>query len=397
MVLSPETSTNNTASTDEKKKNDGVKVTLDEKHRYRLYLSMSCPYAHRVRLVRLLYDGLDEIFDVTWLKGQSNDEGFVFGGWNDLEQAHDVEQEPEFGVTSLKEVYQKCKPHHKGRYTVPLIVDRTTKEYVMNESLDAAIALIKAAEEQQRRQASSSSTTPKRERMQDNVDDDANSVTPGKRAKSCDDGDDEITGPIEKQSHTATTMTDGGSETSTPTTTTSTTRTTMLPKGAEILAKDISDNVTSAVYKYMFASTDPGKRKVVTNQLWLEFDKYEELLTKQNYILGDTITFPDLVFWPSLIRYDNVYARQFGIKGKSIKEDYPNLKKYIERIWNIQTVAARATTNTDPSTKTTTSQTTTLGGDANLNEIIRTYWQSTISRAAGSDPKSPPPKSIPIF
>jgi glutathionyl-hydroquinone reductase len=41
-------------------------LTLNEKGRYRLYAAMSCPFAHRVRLVRLLC-GLKDSIQITWV------------------------------------------------------------------------------------------------------------------------------------------------------------------------------------------------------------------------------------------------------------------------------------------------------------------------------------------
>lgn len=155
----------------------------------------------------------------------------------------------------------------------------------------------------------------------------------------------------------------------------------LLPEGAEALCKDIADNVSLPAYNFLF-NPDPTSRKTVSEALWSELDKYDKILSSQPYLLGDEISLPDCLLWATLIRYDNVYARQFGLKGKSIKEDYPHLAQFAERIWKL------------PSKRGDT----TLGEDASMEEIIRMYWQSrNIAPKAGNDPTAPQPEVLPVF
>eukprot|EP00797_Seminavis_robusta_P014638 Sro2202_g318910.2 (262) ;mRNA; r:11270-12055 len=261
---------------------------------------MSCPFAHRVRMVRLLQaDQLEDVIDLNFVTGQSAEEGFHFSGV----------PEPLFQAPSLKQVYHQANPDYVGRFTVPLLVDRTTRKMVDNESMDLAISLIKTTQDD----------------------------------KSALD---------------------------------------LLPEGAEALARDLSDKVTTAVYKYLF-NPDPTAKQEVKKDLWAQFDHYEDLLGKQDHLMGSTLSLPDLVLWATLIRYDNVYARQFGIEGKSLHKDYPNLKRFARRIWNMPSKSKSGIT---------------LGEDANLPEIIRTYWQSgNLAPKAGNDPTSPPPETLPVL
>lgn len=270
--------------------------------RYRLYAAASCPFAHRVRLVRLLLS-LEDSIHLSYVTGQTAAEGFVFDD--------DDAPEPEFGATSLKEVYAKAAPHdYNGRFTVPLLVDRETKSMVSNASLELAVLLAKTEESQS-----------------------------------------------------------------------------LLPEGAEKLAKEIDSGVTNPVYKFLFASTREAKEEIRT-QLLLQLDRYEALLRDQPYVMGEKITLPDVVLWPSLIRYDNVYARQFGMTGRTIKEHYPSLTRYIQRIWELPCG--------DSSIEDCNSSS--IGRDANLPEAVRSYWQSEpISQHALNDPTAPIPPVLALF
>lgn len=271
--------------------------------RYRLYAAPSCPFAHRVRMVRLLL-ALEDSIALSFVTAQTSADGFVF------QPQH---PEPEFGATTLKAVYEKVASQYKGSYSVPLLIDRTTKSMVNNESLELAVLLAKTSD------------------------------TPS-----------------------------------------------LLPEGAEPLAKDISDNLSNAVYKFLFASTPEAEEEIQTS-LHHQFDHYEALLQEQPYLMGDQIALPDCVLWPTLIRYDNVYARQFGIPGQTVKLHYPALTEYIQRIWELPC-------HSGSSDGTAAISTTTLGQDANLPEAVRMYWQSeTISPKAGNDPKAPVPPLLSLF
>lgn len=155
----------------------------------------------------------------------------------------------------------------------------------------------------------------------------------------------------------------------------------MIPEGAETLAREISDGVTSQVYKFILVP-EPAAKEEVRRQLFLQLDHYEALLEKQTYVMGDQITLPDVVLWPSLIRYDNIYARQFGIVGRTVRQNYPALTRYIQRIWELPIRDGSSS----------------VGQDVNLPEAVRMYWQSEVlSVPAGNDPSAPVPPVLSLF
>ena len=156
----------------------------------------------------------------------------------------------------------------------------------------------------------------------------------------------------------------------------------LLPPGAEELAKELSQSVTMLPYKFLMS----GKKPELGDQLWAELSKYEQQFAekKQPFLMGDHISVPDCILWATLLRYDNIYARQFGLNdGKTIKDNFPNLTAYAARIWN---------------TPSKLSSGGTLGEEARLPEIIRMYWQSEdISPLAGNDSKSDVPETVSLF
>jgi glutathionyl-hydroquinone reductase len=91
-------------------------------HRYRLYVGLSCPWAHRTLVVRAL-KGLEGAIDVTILRGDANAGGWAFS-------------EPEYGCQTLAQLYRFANPGYTGRSTVPMLWDTQTNSIVNNESAE---------------------------------------------------------------------------------------------------------------------------------------------------------------------------------------------------------------------------------------------------------------------
>jgi len=95
--------------------------------RYRLYVGMSCPWAHRTLVVRAL-KGLQEAVPVTVVHPSPMEGGWVFDS-------------PESNCHSLAEFYQKAQPGYDGRATVPLLWDTQKQAIVNNESAEIIVML----------------------------------------------------------------------------------------------------------------------------------------------------------------------------------------------------------------------------------------------------------------
>jgi glutathionyl-hydroquinone reductase len=95
--------------------------------RYRLYVGMSCPWAHRTLIVRAL-KGLEEAISVALVTPSP-----TAGGW--------VLNVPEQNCRTLAELYQLAEPGYGGRATVPVLWDTETNRIVNNESSEIIVML----------------------------------------------------------------------------------------------------------------------------------------------------------------------------------------------------------------------------------------------------------------
>jgi putative glutathione S-transferase len=109
---------------------DGSSAFPAESGRYHLYVSLACPWAHRVILVRRLKQ-LEDVVGMTIVGPErDNDEGWAFttedGG----------EKDPVNDFKYLREAYEASQPGYKGRYTVPVLWDKKTGKIVSNSDDD---------------------------------------------------------------------------------------------------------------------------------------------------------------------------------------------------------------------------------------------------------------------
>ena len=98
-----------------------------EPGRYHLYVSHSCPWAHRTMIFRAL-KGLDRMIDISAVHWRMLDNGWTF------EDAPGVVQDPIHHARYLHEVYSAADPAYTGRVTVPVLYDKQTRRIVNNES-----------------------------------------------------------------------------------------------------------------------------------------------------------------------------------------------------------------------------------------------------------------------
>ena len=95
--------------------------------RYHLYVSLSCPWAHRTFLFRKL-KGLEGIVSASVSNWDNLAEGWTFA------PGPGVIPDSVNGARYLHEVYTKARPTYTGRVTVPVLWDRERKHIVNNES-----------------------------------------------------------------------------------------------------------------------------------------------------------------------------------------------------------------------------------------------------------------------
>lgn len=100
----------------------------------------------------------------------------------------------------------------------------------------------------------------------------------------------------------------------------------------------IYDTVNNGVYKSGFATSQSAYDEAV-GPLFDTLDWIEERLSRQRYLMGDTITEADWRLFTTLIRFDNVYHGHFKCNRSRIV-DFPNLWAYTRELYQWPGVAA---------------------------------------------------------
>ena len=99
-------------------------------NRYHLYVSLACPWAHRILIVRALKN-LEPLIDVSVVHPYMGD-----GGWHFAGDYPGATADALYGSQFLHQLYQKADPQYTGRVTVPVLWDRERETIVNNESAD---------------------------------------------------------------------------------------------------------------------------------------------------------------------------------------------------------------------------------------------------------------------
>ncbi|MGE0225401.1 MAG: glutathione S-transferase family protein [Acetobacteraceae bacterium] len=97
--------------------------------RYHLYVSLACPWSHRVVIMRAL-KGLEDIVPMSvthWLMGEQ--------GWS-FSPGEGVIPDPLFNSRYVHEIYTRAEAGYSGRVSVPVLWDQHTQTIVNNESAE---------------------------------------------------------------------------------------------------------------------------------------------------------------------------------------------------------------------------------------------------------------------
>lgn len=106
-----------------------------EPNRYHLYVSLACPWAHRILIARALL-GLEDAISVSISHPLMLEDGWVFS----KEKAEIPDTV--LGVDYLWQVYTRAKADFTGRVTVPVLWDRKHATIVNNESRELLRMLV---------------------------------------------------------------------------------------------------------------------------------------------------------------------------------------------------------------------------------------------------------------
>jgi putative glutathione S-transferase len=89
--------------------------------------------------------------------------------------------------------------------------------------------------------------------------------------------------------------------------------------------------INNGVYRSGFANSQEAYEEAVT-ELFENLDRWEEVLEKQRYLCGNTVTEADICMFTTLLRFDSVYHGHFKCNLKRIA-DYPNLWNYLKDLY----------------------------------------------------------------
>ncbi|KAI8374680.1 glutathione S-transferase [Radiomyces spectabilis] len=113
----------------------------------------------------------------------------------------------------------------------------------------------------------------------------------------------------------------------------------------EDLQKDIDEindwiynDINNGVYKSGFATTQEAYEKNVV-PLFKSLDRVEEILSKNEFLVGKRFTEADIRLWTTIVRFDPVYHGHFKCNIKGIEKDYPHILKWARKIYQMPNVA----------------------------------------------------------
>lgn len=101
---------------------------------------------------------------------------------------------------------------------------------------------------------------------------------------------------------------------------------------------NVYENINNGVYKAGFATSQEVYEQEVGN-LFAALDGLEAKLSRQRYLLGDSVTEADWRLFTTLIRFDSVYHGHFKCNLKRLV-DYENLWGYTRELYQWPGVAA---------------------------------------------------------
>jgi putative glutathione S-transferase len=109
-----------------------------EPGRYHLYVSLACPWSHRVVLVRM-FKALEQVVGISYVHPYRDSAGWAFAGDGFDDEVN--------GFDLLSEAYQASLPGYSGRVSVPVLWDTHHQTIVSNESADIVRMLGSAFDE----------------------------------------------------------------------------------------------------------------------------------------------------------------------------------------------------------------------------------------------------------
>lgn len=247
---------------------------LPEKGRYRLYIGLFCPFAHRANLIRHL-KGLTDIIPITVVKPYPKGDGDGWPGWQfpaTESEYPGATPDPLFNYKYLHELYFRDDPEYKGRYSVPVLWDTKTNSLVNNESAELLRDLQTAF----------------------------NSILPEDKAE-IDLYPEHLRATIDE------------------------------------ITVWMQRDLNSGVYKPGFAKTQEVYDKKLL-PVFAALNKLEKIIAAYGgpFILGREMTELDVRAYATIVRFDSIYVYVFKCNLGTIRHDYPQLNNWLKNLyWNV--------------------------------------------------------------
>ncbi|PVH23030.1 hypothetical protein CXQ85_002756 [Candidozyma haemuli] len=250
-------------------------------NRYHLFVSLACPWAHRVLITRRL-KGLTQALPVSIVHWHMDDNGWRFPTKDELSGLKNGDisvgtAEPLYGFERLKELYFKANPEYNGRFTVPVLWDKQKETIVSNESAEII-------------------------RM---LNTEFNDLLPADFAE-VDLYPENLRGKIDE------------------------------------INDLVYDNINNGVYKTGFATSQEVYDKEVRN-VFDHLDKVEQIFKSNRdknhndrFLTGTTLTEADVRLFTTIIRFDPVYVQHFKCNIGMIRHQYPYINDWLKLLyWKI--------------------------------------------------------------
>ncbi|CAB4483027.1 glutathione S-transferase omega-like 2 [Rhizophagus irregularis DAOM 181602=DAOM 197198] len=100
----------------------------------------------------------------------------------------------------------------------------------------------------------------------------------------------------------------------------------------------VYDTVNNGVYKCGFATTQEAYNRNI-EPLFKSLDRLEGILSKNEFLVGNTFTEADIRLWTTIIRFDPVYHTHFKTNKKTIAHDYPNILRWARQIYQMPKIS----------------------------------------------------------
>ncbi|KAI8872345.1 extracellular matrix protein 4 [Ramicandelaber brevisporus] len=101
----------------------------------------------------------------------------------------------------------------------------------------------------------------------------------------------------------------------------------------------VYDEINNGVYKAGFATSQEAY-ELNAHKVHNGLTKVEQILSKQDYLVGSQLTEADIRLFTTVVRFDPVYHGHFKCNLSSITHSFPNILRWLRRIYQTEGIGA---------------------------------------------------------